>query len=105
MRIRDWSSDVCSADLTGVDGPQIVDFERLSLSGDRRRIALDPGDRPPVAVVDYRYVAGVRCDGGKRIIRRRDQRANVGGRQPVALGGGGRRVQFDRKSTRLNSSQ
>src|SRR3546814_4204727 len=68
---------------TGVDGPQIVDFERLSLSGDRRLIALDPGDRPPVAVVDYRYVAGVRCDGGKRIIRRRDQRANVGGRQPV----------------------
>src|SRR3546814_8412096 len=54
---------------TGVDGPQIVDFERLSLSGDRRRIALDPGDRPPVAVVDYRYVAGVRCDGGKHIIR------------------------------------
>src|SRR3546814_13996795 len=43
---------------TGVDGPQIVDFERLSLSGDRRRIALHPGDRPPVAVVDYRYEIG-----------------------------------------------
>src|SRR5690606_29461419 len=40
-----------------VDGPQIVDLERLDLSGDRRRIALDHGDRPPGTVVGYRYLA------------------------------------------------
>src|SRR3546814_14267697 len=49
---------------TGVYGPQIVDFERLSLYGDRRRIALDPGYRPPFAGVHARYVPAVPAAGG-----------------------------------------
>src|SRR3546814_1209772 len=98
MRMRDWSSDVCSSDLL----LQRRSYRLLRVIDQGKaagRVGFEPdvGFEPPVA----RYFVGkLLCFVGKRgdiqaggIARRRQC---TGRRLPVALG--------DRKSTRLNSS-
>src|SRR3546814_7649107 len=96
MRISDWSSDVCSSDLTKSQAPLVgvdisstaVKLLQLSRSGDRYRVehyAVEP--LPPNAVVE-KSIVEVEAVG--EAIRR-------------AVSRSGTRAK-DRKSTRLNSS-
>src|SRR3546814_1163886 len=82
LRISDWSSDVCSSDLGGVEVGELFAADDLHRNRHVLQIllALLRGDDDFVDVA----VIGLRCSDGRRV------------------GGGGLRQ--DRKSTRLNSS-
>src|SRR3546814_8510044 len=117
MRISDWSSDVCSSDLAGVD--------KLDRAATRsRRVDDIPPDRPDARILETRrqrqVVAEVEImrDPGIEIIFGRIGRAvaNIGGVRGecpylaigIAIGAEdlrpARNAPVDRKSTRLNSS-
>src|SRR3546814_10905671 len=86
MRIRDWSSDVCSSDLVGQQRPRAVLEDNLAKLG-----IVDPmlpvAQIPDAARHHDRY--RVRNPlGAHRVAQRLDARIGV----------------LDRKSTRLNSS-
>src|SRR3546814_1353144 len=55
MRISDWSSDVCSSDLTVLASFQAVSERRVHQHGRRNRAAKQVGDQFPV----------MRSDGGR----------------------------------------
>src|SRR3546814_5483338 len=125
MRISDWSSDVCSSDLSIevtsyaelVLAPQSGDsahpafskmfvrtewlFERRCLVGTRR--VRSPGD-PSACAAQWLDVEG----GGDEPQRETDRARFIGRghdqRDPVALAGELSGTVGDRKSTRLNSS-
>src|SRR3546814_4711359 len=87
MRISDWSSDVCSSDLSET-------AVRLDRRCSCRQLAVADGDEPPARAGGDRNMAADAGDG-----RRSLSRGAVGGDAGDDLSGG-----RDRKSTRLNSS-
>src|SRR3546814_3132453 len=97
MRISDWSSDVCSSDLTQSNGQghetayaQIV-AARLGIDMDRIRVLQGDTD----------LIARGNGTGGSRSIPEGGVACD---RTAEAVIAKGQRVTADRKSTRLNSS-
>src|SRR3546814_10307635 len=96
MRISDWSSDVCSSDLSVVDRldhreQQILFLALMSLKGDRRDHRAGEVALAVVEQLARHEQAILRIEGGFGI-------------DLFECGDGRRRDRLDRKSTRLNSS-
>src|SRR3546814_4258031 len=55
MRISDWSSDVCSSDLVGLYGKQVIGFKRgHCINGKRDPVALHRYTQPRTGEVERR---------------------------------------------------
>src|SRR3546814_956980 len=106
MRISDWSSDVCSSDLTAADDEHVAEGVRLFVGvgvGLAARPA-QPGGPPDRRLVEPLPERGgpheglvVEAGDDERRERRIDRAEIEGERGPAILA-------RDRKSTRLNSS-
>src|SRR3546814_10637283 len=100
MRISDWSSDVCSADLAarGVD-VVIIAAEALAVDIDRGRKADEGALRDRGAIFDRRRDDPASV-AARDVLERDDARADlvIFAGQHAGIG------DADRKSTRLNSS-
>src|SRR3546814_7992568 len=109
MRISDWSSDVCSSDLHGSDGPSpsVASYGR-SLDKLLTASFLSIANFPPPAVVSWRSKDGtpLRAEVDiDKIFKDRLIRHNVA-REDIPEKAGVHNpdiVLVDRKSTRLNS--
>src|SRR3546814_16117293 len=94
MRIRDWSSDVCSSDLNDALGRRVVGFDDLAhFLVDRMRglIRHTLGLRHRLAEKDFAIVIGIRARselGGQTPLR--DHVASNPGRAPDVVAGTGR---------------
>src|SRR3546814_17685539 len=77
MRISDWSSDVCSADLDEISGAGRAQPGELFGSGDRRwrrgavAIALAVGTKDRKSVVSGKGVSVRVALGGRRLIKKK----------------------------------
>src|SRR3546814_4120028 len=127
MRISDWSSDVCSSDLVGLEYMHISDVEERRFLQDRMEGAdksvefTQEGKRAILSKVieaeewekflARKYVGTKRfgLDGGESMIPAMESIIKYGGQygvKEIVYGMAHRgRLNIDRKSTRLNSSQ
>src|SRR3546814_4654886 len=109
MRISDWSSDVCSSDLSAmwliVSVPADSRFPR-SIKSPRRSIRpkMSESQSPKAGAPDAAYHRGRAAIAGGAIAQGLDdlRRAADGGHRDAQVEAA--RVLIDRKSTRLNSS-
>src|SRR3546814_7824810 len=108
MRIRDWSSDVCSADLTPT-GPAEGENDRwifnpgaiVDNSGKRSLIGFDDFEVDSARTCPARVLDELGENVTERIIEKARDLGDGGGINPAVDDGGKGQ---DRKSTRLNSS-
>src|SRR3546814_2400954 len=105
MRISDWSSAVCSADLRAQAGRAVHryarDFADREQAGDNGvgAILAERDDFAMIVTGDAAHIVMDSRDDGQRLPRQVD-----GGENLAALGDAGQTLRQDRKSTRLNSS-
>src|SRR3546814_3521494 len=101
MRMRDWSSDVCSSDLANIRQRRDGQLPGLAMAGQRQRMTLD-----------HRAVLAVVHPGPRGLMPRNAhdvagaaavERTDQGDMERDQLQGGALDDSKDRKSTRLNS--
>src|SRR3546814_3670794 len=96
MRISDWSSDVCSSDLSGrLRNPRTDERQHLPLRRLFEHRGSDRGSRGREGVKPFNYERAHAPADAARIV------ASTPGARFIA---GGTNLLEDRKSTRLNSS-
>src|SRR3546814_5789583 len=104
MRISDWSSDVCSSDLFTVTTGSVMERSKIPLNKWLLAMHLMASSKKGVSAHHLHRTLGITYQSAWFLAHRIREAMQDDVTSSGPLGGEGKLVEADRKSTRLNSS-